>query len=574
MTDTRSLPKYACSVYRHVKDLGPCATIPLPDLLAAMRVDDGEQDGVAAVTAELRALEESDEEGRSACKARLLAPTPSAVFSGRRRMAGPWAHTGIVCVDVDGLDGLEAAEAARSRLRLSPSCAGGYVSPSGRGVKALWRIAHPPAPSGDTPDAYRQAAEEHRAAALTAMAMTRAALGADVDVSCQDVSRISYVSYDPGAWWRDDASELAWSPGLAPEVRDEPVARGLTAGAAYGGALPGDVKVGGVMVPMGMDPHTFSRIGRGGRHAGLLRAVKADAERGEDRREAWQEAAEAHMGRGRRNEIRDCIAWGWKAGSDRRREAEEEAQEQAKASAVSLRMSDYAGGEKHATHIDETAPEPEDGGQEVEVLTGGELTPHPVMKTLVEPDRDGVLVGMKLAQIGLARSKTQAGAIIWRELPDGDWKIMTRVDRGVIMQKIADVVDIELKRGDLTDRRPFHFRRAADEERALAWIANQTWIDDANSDGVYGAVREWAEGVSRPLEVILTEAITRARTGIKKADVNRDRRLQGEAADALWDANWDNNRVPDSSGPWRWIPPSHPRHRGRDGRRRKPRSAR
>ena len=303
------------SIFASARDQTPAASCSVGDLIAAIRTggDDHPQDLIDLIAA-IRA--EPDKDRRQQIKLRLPAPTPSAVFAGRRTLDSAWTHSGVVVVDVDDQDD---AERMRDRAREIGSAVAAYVSPGGRGVKILMAVD----PLPDTVDS-------HRAAVLTAMTDAHRVLGVDVDPSGLDVTRVSYVSYDPGAWFRD-APPLTWDPSaeaLHEAIRAMRVCGRLTAGHVLGGALPGDIVLGSVCIPVGMTPADFDRLHDGGRHRGLVRAVQADARHGIDERDEWREAALRHMGHARSYEIDSAIEWAWVRGQAQREDVEEDSMPQ------------------------------------------------------------------------------------------------------------------------------------------------------------------------------------------------------------------------------------------------------
>ena len=111
--------------------------------------------------------------------------TWAGVFRGRRTLETLSEPSGLVLVDSDDLDGLDAAANERDRLYAHPAVAFSYVTMSGVGVQAVAAVS--PTPSN---------AEEYRAA-WRAVSDALSPLGNDIAV--KDVSRPSFSAHDPNA---------------------------------------------------------------------------------------------------------------------------------------------------------------------------------------------------------------------------------------------------------------------------------------------------------------------------------------------------------------------------------------
>ena len=303
------------SLYRGAKTVRPAGSCGLQEFIAAARgegVSDGWDEHVRLVSYIRRTR---DPDARNELKVQLTGATPSAVFEGRRQLHAPWSHSGAVCVDVDKTPTTAAAQRLREAAKGIPSCVGGFVSPGAKGVKLFLRVDPLPADPGG-----------HTAACATAMAVVAEAFGSGVDPSCSDVTRLCYATVDAGAWSRppDEAEAVEWDPSAAVTLPRRIGCGNLQVRHVIGGALAGDIAVGGVYIAVGTSPDTFHRLAPGGRHKGLVRGVRMDAWRGEDRRSEWLEAAVEHMGESRRREIEQCIRWGHDAGTSARERAEEQ----------------------------------------------------------------------------------------------------------------------------------------------------------------------------------------------------------------------------------------------------------
>src|SRR6218665_441786 len=129
--------------------------------------------------------EEADEK-----KKKLPAFTPSGTFSERKKEALE-TYSGFVCLDFDHLasEALKTAFAAICKIPYTAFC---FVSPSGNGLKVFVSV--------------NTEAEHHEMAYEQAQAYYEKVAGLKADDSCKDVTRLCYVSWDPGAY-RTEKSE-------------------------------------------------------------------------------------------------------------------------------------------------------------------------------------------------------------------------------------------------------------------------------------------------------------------------------------------------------------------------------
>jgi hypothetical protein len=129
---------------------------------------------------------------------------PAALFSGRfsrRANAALKEHSGLICADLDDLDG--DLERVRASLTESPHAVAMFLSPTGSGLKVLCRVA--------------DQAESHRACFQAVEQHVRDLTGRNIDVTCKDVARLCFVSYDPDLWIRPDEAKVLCSTQNADE---------------------------------------------------------------------------------------------------------------------------------------------------------------------------------------------------------------------------------------------------------------------------------------------------------------------------------------------------------------------
>ena len=117
---------------------------------------------------------------------RLKRELPAIAWSGvfdRRNNASLLTHSGLLCLDLDGLG--DRLANARHLLVADPHVLAAFLSPSGTGLKVVVPV--------DARDA-----ETHRACFLEAERYFKG-LGLTVDPACKDVARLCFVSFDADA---------------------------------------------------------------------------------------------------------------------------------------------------------------------------------------------------------------------------------------------------------------------------------------------------------------------------------------------------------------------------------------
>ena len=151
-------------------------------------------------------------EGRDPKKAvaGLKKKLPGVLWSGRfGNRKKPVAeklltHSGFLCADLDDLG--ERLPEIRAKIVTSPHLFSCFSSPTGNGLKALFRVSA---------DASKHAAN-FRAVERHVHQLT----GIKIDGACKDVSRLCFVSYDPDLWLNPvEPLEIAESGGTPPSIR-------------------------------------------------------------------------------------------------------------------------------------------------------------------------------------------------------------------------------------------------------------------------------------------------------------------------------------------------------------------
>jgi hypothetical protein len=123
---------------------------------------------------------------------RALPGFPAAgQFSGRSNDT-LISRSGLIVADIDGLSPSQIDDVALT-LDCDPHAVAGFVSPSGNGVKILYRV--------DINRSHAEAFSDMRA-------HVRNFHRVDVDEACKDVSRLCFVSYDPQLFVNPSAGPL------------------------------------------------------------------------------------------------------------------------------------------------------------------------------------------------------------------------------------------------------------------------------------------------------------------------------------------------------------------------------
>ena len=130
------------------------------------------------------AVRDAYAKGDKTAAAPLKNQLPGVLFSGRfseRNDGMIDSHSGILCVDIDSLNG--DLSAVREKLGHDKHVLAVFTSPTGRGLKALVPIAAD--------------ASKHTESFEDAQHYFENAYGLTIDPQCRNLSRICYVSFDP-----------------------------------------------------------------------------------------------------------------------------------------------------------------------------------------------------------------------------------------------------------------------------------------------------------------------------------------------------------------------------------------
>jgi len=119
-------------------------------------------------------------------------------FSNREQPAADklQKHSGLLCADLDELG--PELETVREKLKTSCHLSSLFLSPSGIGLKAVFRV---PADGAKHPGSFR-AVEKH----------VRELTGVPVDQKCKDPARLCFMSYDAEIYVNENAREIESLP--------------------------------------------------------------------------------------------------------------------------------------------------------------------------------------------------------------------------------------------------------------------------------------------------------------------------------------------------------------------------
>jgi hypothetical protein len=136
--------------------------------------------------------------GKEAAKeaiAPLKKRLPGVLWSGRFSTRADDAlieHTGLLCADLDGLN--SDRDQVREKLLGSRYVWAMFVSPSGEGLKVIFRVPADPA--------------KHKGSFLAIQDLVREITGREIDQSCKNVSRLCFLSHDPDLYFNPGAPTI------------------------------------------------------------------------------------------------------------------------------------------------------------------------------------------------------------------------------------------------------------------------------------------------------------------------------------------------------------------------------
>ena len=164
--------KIKVSGFKNAKNVNPVGDFFIDDILAGIK--DGKFRGKVEW---LRSIK--DKNAYAEAKTNLPSVTFSGIFSQRNKKS-LIKHSGLVCLDIDNLEDVEAAKAT---IKKDSFVYAMFVSVSGKGLAIIVRIE---------PDQ-----EKHFSAFQKLKDYFLMMYGIEVDNSCSDISRLRFLSYDP-----------------------------------------------------------------------------------------------------------------------------------------------------------------------------------------------------------------------------------------------------------------------------------------------------------------------------------------------------------------------------------------
>lgn len=202
------------SIFNNMTDRQPI-TGRLADVAAYIRSDE-----------RLRAYTESYRQtGNKSFKTESPLFAVACRFSGGKSRTDVRGLTGLSLVDIDHAGDVEAMRRRAVADRHTVMC---YVTMSGKGLRVIFRYTLPDAAEGADPTAQAKAEAYYRQAFAAGNAYYAALLGAEADLQCKNVTRLSTMAYDPGVFYRTpdeadpftDAEITATLDGLAQQNRE------------------------------------------------------------------------------------------------------------------------------------------------------------------------------------------------------------------------------------------------------------------------------------------------------------------------------------------------------------------
>ena len=133
-----------------------------------------------------------------------------ARFGGRSRKAAEVAaHSGFIILDIDDLS-FDDLDDFRAQVESLSGCYASFVSPRGGGMKVVYRID--PIPSGGTDSLLLGHDLAYRAVYAHFLAACDLPGRSKLDTAARDISRASFVSYDPDCYIAPDSAPIEWAP--------------------------------------------------------------------------------------------------------------------------------------------------------------------------------------------------------------------------------------------------------------------------------------------------------------------------------------------------------------------------
>jgi len=163
---------YEITIFKNIKDTSTPFHRPVDAILERIKIGSSKELVLAI-------RKEKDKEKRNALKQGL----PAVCFSGtfnKRSDDSLMEHSGLICLDFDGFKTKASMNAKKDEIAKDPYTYSVFISPSGNGIKVLVKI-----PCDVTKHkSYFQALEKYYDCE-------------EFDITCKNVSRVCYESFDP-----------------------------------------------------------------------------------------------------------------------------------------------------------------------------------------------------------------------------------------------------------------------------------------------------------------------------------------------------------------------------------------
>lgn len=167
------------SIFKEIKDVKNPYNRPVIDFLNRIK------NGSSSTHLVLKFRETKDE----LYKQQLPCCTFSGTFS-HRRIISLEKFSQFACLDFDKFEGIEDVQGIKDNLISDPCLFSAFISPSGKGVKAIFRVVNQP---------------ERYEAMYRALCMKYSDV--HLDAKTKDISRACYESYDPEIYINENAKE-------------------------------------------------------------------------------------------------------------------------------------------------------------------------------------------------------------------------------------------------------------------------------------------------------------------------------------------------------------------------------
>lgn len=242
------------SVYNSVASKEPRAC-SLQDIVAEVRAGSKAE----GLTAAYRA-------GSLDAKRQLNAFCPAAVMQGGRALKCAQYLTGFSLVDFDHVSP-EQLQAAREVLQKDAHTALVYVTPSGQGLRVLYRFLTPGGKwlFGQQFDG-KQASKYYQKAFRVGNEYYARLTGLEADAQCSDFSRLSFISHDPAAYCNPladpfTAEQIEASDRVLSQQKKAAARKTLSAKTAYEKYIRREVEKDGAQYAAGQHNDYVMRVG-------------------------------------------------------------------------------------------------------------------------------------------------------------------------------------------------------------------------------------------------------------------------------------------------------------------------